>query len=430
MAADAATTGATYADLNANVDVQMQGDVDAHATTAGLPIIPPAASPVPADNEFMHFMRQFMMFMRHNENPMPATSSASGAAGSFPSGVQSGPGHLANVKLDKRSFEKVDKFTNKQGGWKEWRPHLLAAVRDCDVSFADQLEIFERQDEVVKKLDLNPTLRQLSATLHGRLISVTQKEAWTIATSCNGEGIEAWRQLAQRFDPQTDAIFANLVRGLIGFRIADKGQDVQTEMVKWEAMLSAMERDHSENFSPKMRRCLLLSILPKWLREKILEHVDRLENYGQLRAQIVRLVQVPVSRASTIDANNLEEPYDDDDYGVQPEDYTPEDEAMDLAALAEVKCHRCGKMGHFARNCKLPATKGRKGGGKGKTGGTRFMDSYGKGGAPNHQTSCKECNRSPYHPPEKCWKLHPELRPGYKKKVQGVEDEERATSSR
>ena len=118
------------------------------------------------------------------------------------------------------------------------------------------------------------------------------------------QGIEAWRQLVKRYDPQTDARFANLVNDLISFRVS-KGQYVQTEMVKWEAMLLAMDRDHNEKFSPKMRRCLLLSILPQGLRDRLLEHLDRLMDYAQLRENIVSLVQV--TRGPSTDANTVEE---------------------------------------------------------------------------------------------------------------------------
>ena len=34
------------------------------------------------------------------------------------------------------------------------------------------------------------------------------------------------------------------------------------------------------------------------------------------------------------------------------EGYTEEEEAMSLAALADVVCRRCNKKGHFASNCK------------------------------------------------------------------------------
>ena len=418
MAADGS---ASYADLNANVEEQMQADIDDQAFTAGMPIIPPPTAMPRFDAAAMQQMmhNHFQQMMQQMMSTMAASFSAPGATGSSPGGIQSAPGgnigeRLANVRLDERAFRRIDRFSNKREDWREWRTHLLTAVRECDKSFADQLVAYEKSEAVIEDTALNPTLQQLSATLQARLIALTSKEAFSIVTACEGQGIEAWRQLVKRYDPQTDARFANLVNDLIGFRIT-KGQDVQTEMVKWEAMLLSMDRDHGEKFSPKMRRCLLLSIVPKALRDRLLEHLDRLVDYAQLREKIVSLVQVAPGSSPT-DASNIEE---QEEEGAS-EEYSQEEEAMDLAALSEVVCHRCNKKGHFARNCKVPSSKGsRKGGGKG---GTRFMQSYGKGGSTSNL--CPGCNK-PGHTSDKCWKLHPELvPPKFKKKVQGVEDEE------
>lgn len=116
---------------------------------------------------------------------------------------------------------------------------------------------------------LTPTLQQLSATLPSRLVSLTSNESVSSVNACEGHGIEAWMQLVKRHDRQTDARFANLANDLISFRVM-MGQHVQTGMVKWKAMLLAMDKDHNEKFSPKMRRCLLLSILPQGLRDRLL----------------------------------------------------------------------------------------------------------------------------------------------------------------
>ena len=82
--------------------------------------------------------------------------------------------------------------------------------------------------------------------------------------AAKGQGVEAWRQLCLRFDPQTDASFALLLIGLASFKIG-KTQDVQSGLVRWETMLLALERGHSEKLSPKIRRALLLNILPSAL---------------------------------------------------------------------------------------------------------------------------------------------------------------------
>ena len=68
-------------------------------------------------------------------------------------------------------------------------------------------------------------------------------------------------------------------------------QDVQSGLVKWDTMMLALERDHNEKLSPKIRRALLLNILPKALQSRILEHLDRLPDYTQVFEKVVSLVQ-------------------------------------------------------------------------------------------------------------------------------------------
>ena len=66
-----------------------------------------------------------------------------------------------------------------------------------------------------------------------------------------------------------------------------KGEDVQSELVSWETMLLSLERDHAEQLSPTIRRALLLNILPSALQPRILEHLDRLVDYAQVREKAV-----------------------------------------------------------------------------------------------------------------------------------------------
>ena len=98
-------------------------------------------------------------------------------------------GHgLANARLDERCFRNVGKFTNQRGDWKEWRMHFLTAVRECDATFADNLEVYERREEPIEAAELTPTLTQLSAVLQSRLINLTTKESFDIVAPTHGMG--------------------------------------------------------------------------------------------------------------------------------------------------------------------------------------------------------------------------------------------------
>ena len=54
--------------------------------------------------------------------------------------------YMASAKLDEKYFRSITKFDNTKSGWKEWRRHFLNAVRECDDSFADLIEGYEKHD--------------------------------------------------------------------------------------------------------------------------------------------------------------------------------------------------------------------------------------------------------------------------------------------
>ena len=267
---------------------------------------------------------------------------------------------MANVRLDERAFRRVEKFTDKREELTEWRAQVLNAVRECDKTFADNLLEFEKKEEPITDLNFTSVQQQLSATLGSRLIGLTGKEAFAIVRSTEGQGVEAWRQLGMRFDPQTDARFALLIIALVTYKIGAK-QDVQSGLIKWEAMLLSLERDHSEKLSANIRRALLLNILPSAFQARILEHLDRLTDYAQVREKVVSLVQSQrnpdAMDCSLVDGGFLPVSSERDEI-VEAEGYTQEEEAMDLAALADIVCRRCHKKGRFARNCKMPPPRG------------------------------------------------------------------------
>ena len=74
-----------------------------------------------------------------------------------------------------------------------------------------------------------------------------------IVESSQGNGVEAWRQLSQTYDPMTDARFAHLVISVVGSRLA-KNADVQFSLVSWERQMLRIEKDHKETISPKIKR--------------------------------------------------------------------------------------------------------------------------------------------------------------------------------
>ena len=434
-------------------DDDMQADVDAHAAAMEAQrqqqqaAAPQQQQPQATDTMVQQMMQMIMQkIMEQVSNAFTQNvGQPAGVQGPGSSGVPSGPTpwqidpKMANVRLDIKAFSRIDKFTDKKEEWTEWRAQVIEAVRECDRTFADEMvNVYEKKEKVITNDDLTPVQQQLSGVLQSRLVNLTGKEAFAIVRAADGQGVEAWRQLLMRFDPQTDARFVTLLISVISFKIGTK-QDVQSGLVKWEAMLLALERDHKEALSPKIRRALLLNILPQNLQNKLMEHLDRLTDYKEVRDKILFLVQ---SRAhpEAMDCGLLQ---GDGVPSVHPEDeeegaegYTEEEELQDLAALADITCRRCNKKGHFARNCKQPPPRGQ----NGQFQATRFASSYTGPSSVNRpgprapqsgdKPTCSTCKKTG-HTKEECWQTYPEKIPAkFKKdksqsrKIQSLESDE------
>ena len=64
---------------------------------------------------------------------------------------------LANARLDERDSRTVGMFNNRREGWKEWELHFMAAVCECDTTFADLVWAHGKLEEEVNIVNMNPT---------------------------------------------------------------------------------------------------------------------------------------------------------------------------------------------------------------------------------------------------------------------------------
>ena len=124
-----------------------------------------------------------------------------------------------------------------------------------------------------------------------------------VETTPSYDGVEAWRLLNFQFDQTTDARLTSLVLSIVGYKI--KGKGVQAGLVLREAQLLALERGHKETLSPKVRRPLLVNVLPATMQSRIMERLDRLKTYAEVREKIITLCQSSIDEADigNVDSN-------------------------------------------------------------------------------------------------------------------------------
>ena len=107
--------------------------------------------------------------------------------------------------------------------------------------------------------------------------------------SSEGNGCEAWRLLNKFYDPQTDQRLTRSILDVINFKI--KGKDIQSGIIEWEQVVSTLTKDHSITLDAKLLRAFLMNIMPKWMYDKIVEHLDRLPTYVEVLEMVISLSQ-------------------------------------------------------------------------------------------------------------------------------------------
>jgi len=147
----------------------------------------------------------------------------------------------------------------------------------------------KKVDPIDTVTDLTLVQNQLSATLFNRLQAVTTGTANTMVVSAKGNGCEAWRLLNKWYDPRTDQRLTKVVIDIISYKI--RGKDLQGGLNEWEQMINSLETDHMIKLDPQILKAFILNILPKWMSDKVFEHLDRLKTYSEVREKALALSQ-------------------------------------------------------------------------------------------------------------------------------------------
>lgn len=185
----------------------------------------------------------------------------------------------------------ITTFDNKSDHWKEWRTHFQIAVMDSYLVTAEVLELAELSEGVIfpeHVTSVDPTYQQaldIEHALHARLVAFTTGVLCTMVESANGEGIEAWRLLSRKNNPRIQSRCVQLLLSIINFKVF-KMESVLLGLVRCEAQVAILARDHTETLSEKMRIALMIMTLPTILQHRASEHLDRLATFQDVHDKI------------------------------------------------------------------------------------------------------------------------------------------------
>ena len=327
---------------------------------------------------------------QQQQQQQQAEAAAAAAATAAENAAERGPGpsHHWTSQIDTRMIGRPETFDGITTRWKDWpivfRSYMGAAVP----RLTDLMHQVEGSPEPAMNAVLPPEDARASQQLYFVLIMCTKGEPLDIVVNAgNGEGLEAWRLMCQRFEPVAHSRQAGMLLEILAW---DFTGDVLLRMEAMERRIADYEKA-GEKLSDAIRVGIVMRQLPEGpVKQHLIMNAERLAQWHVFRNEVcnIRRAQLAVQNAATpmeIGALNKG--------GGKGGKGKGKGRQGDGASgnLKDVTCHNCQKKGHYARDC-WAKPGGGKGGktGKGK-GSQRGGKGTGKGTGKGQGVQCWKC---------------------------------------
>jgi hypothetical protein len=269
--------------------------------------------------------------------------------------------------IDTKGIGKPKSFSGKSEDWKEFSFKYLnfagsafPMVKRLTTWAEEQVgTIVDYADADIISIDAEHISLQVFLSL-GQIV---EGEALDILRNVpDDNGLEGWRRLCRRFDPQTVSRRRSAITKIINppkATLAGLGSAIE----KWDEMTRAHERRTGRPIDDDVKASVLTEMCPDKLGEHIALNQSRLVTYQQVRDEIAMYLEQVNAKAITsrssrddMDVSSLGKGKGDKGKG-KGKDSGKNSQKEDR------ECWKCGKKGHLSSACWSTETKGE---GKGK----------------------------------------------------------------
>jgi len=295
-------------------------------------------------------------------------------------------------QADVRGLGRPSEFDGRADQWTEWSFKAKAwIVLNTEFGTVD-LEKVSRSADPVDMRAMGATARTMEANtkLYFMLAMMVKGQAATVVRKApNGHGLEAWRLLSRKYDPEDDQSSLGLLAALLKYDFGGSLHELSQRLDHFDVLLKKYESaSETEDLPDGVKRALLLSGLPEPLATHIQMNGKVLDTFKKVRYAVEEYLRTKRvwSADFLVSASSNDGPAPMDIGAVtkgkgkswgkkgtgkgHPEHKGHDGEKGGFQG----KCHGCGQYGHKQAECPRRG-KGPKGHeGKGKRQGVHHMD--------------------------------------------------------